>query len=103
MLEFLDGFLGRMHRDDRGWRQAVGIFTEDIRVKSVEGAAGRPAQLTFADMWRTEPGGWIQQGKVDSLVKSLMQQLRKSRGGAVELFLMGNAHQGGRSGLSACR
>ena len=55
IFEFLDGFLRRMHRDDRRRRQAVGILAEDIGVVGVEGAAGRPPQFVLADMRRASP------------------------------------------------
>src|SRR6266446_4923321 len=51
VLEFLDRFSRRVHRDHRNWRHTIGIFTENISVVEVDSAASCAPHFLIVEVY----------------------------------------------------
>ena len=84
-LELFDGFVGMVHRDDRGRRHPITELAEVVRGDDVVRANHRAPGGVVADPRHAQPGGGIDDGVVAAeLVQALIEQARHHRGGAVE-------------------
>ena len=92
VVELRDRLVGRVHRDLRDRRHAVGVREVDLGVERVERAARHLAQLGVEDRERREPAARVEHREVDAeLVEPLVEQARQVRGGAVERVRGGQA------------
>jgi hypothetical protein len=88
VAELVDGLLGRVHRDDRGGRDAIGEIAELVRDIHVEGAAHRAAHLVVLDPRRDQSRARIENREIEAeLIETLVEQPRDDSGRAIERVL----------------
>jgi len=95
VFQLFDCFRGRVHRDDGGGRDPVGVGAILVGDVAIEGTAGSAAQFFIFDRADEQAGGRIENREVEAkLVEPLVKQPRQDRGSAVERVLAGNDPEG---------
>src|SRR5260370_19895105 len=81
-------FLGRVHRNHRRRRHAIGKFSEKFRDEPIERAAGRAPRLVIGMKRNAQPGGRIQHCEIHSeFVEPLVKHPRQNLGPALSSVL----------------